>query len=202
MRQCPRHLGLLLTKPTRMESARSSFLLALFLLMIPIPFRGGSLEDAVRPGVLIQVNPLWRQMHTDAVSWKIYCRYVSHLSGVPFRRVAAMWAYETAFGASRLWKVHRNPAGIRHNWHAKSQGAKGVYSTDEGGTTKASYPSMLASAYNFAWTLTLRRYARCNAMSDDEAYWRCMRASGWYSGKNVMARVKLTKKFSNCVFAK
>ena len=167
-------------------------------MCLPLPFSGGTLPDAQpKCGDLLVVNPAWQALVQGDTSWQSYCRYVAHLSGVPFHRVAAMWAYETAWGSSRLWRKHRNPAGIRHNRHAARLGAHSVWSSDEGGTVKASYPNLIASAENYAWTLSLKRYQPCHDIDDEYEFWQCMRTQGWFSGTNVKARSVLSQKIKN-----
>lgn len=167
-------------------------LFILIATLLPLPFSGGTLpEGQPKCGDLLSVNPTWTALAQGDTSWQSYCRYVSHISGVPFHRVAAMWAYETAWGRSRLWRRHLNPAGIRHNWHARKRGARGTWSSDEDGTVKASYPDLISSAENYAWTLTLRRYQPCHCIEDEYAFWQCMRQQGWFSGRNVAARGRL-----------
>ncbi|RMF61756.1 MAG: hypothetical protein D6746_05180 [Bacteroidetes bacterium] len=171
-------------------------LFAAIAMLLPLPFSGAG-GGAPMPGMLLTVNSTWQQLAQGDTTWQTYCRYVSHVSGVPFHRVAAMWAYETDWGRSRLWRKHRNPAGIRHNAHARKQGATGVWSNDEGGTVKASYPSLVASADNYAWVLRLRRYQPCHCLNDELAFWRCMRKAGWFSGPHVHARARLSEKLKN-----
>lgn len=171
-------------------------LLFVLAMIVPCRFHGGTLPHGEpRAGMLITVNQTWAALAHGDTTWQAYCRYVSHLSGVPFHRVAAMWVYETGWGRSRLWRKHLNPAGIRHNGHARKRGARGVWSSDEGGTVKASYPDLIASADNYAWVLRLQRYQPCHCIEGELSFWRCMRRAGWFSGANVEARAALSEKF-------
>lgn len=168
---------------------RGIAIITLMIILAPARFSGAAGEGA-RPGMLLTVNPLWQRVEADDDA---FVRYVAHLTGAPYHRVWAMWAYETGGGRSYLWQRHNNPAGIVYTRHAAQYGARPVWSLDEGGSWKASYPSRRAAAYDFARVWGLRRYRRCQCL-DEEAFWWCLRENGWFSGRNVAARIAIANK--------
>lgn len=126
----------------------------------------------------------------DAVNnYREYFNYISELTNYPVEFIAGIWGLETGNGTSKLWIKNLNPSGVVSTSHNPFQSSS-VYSSDDGGSNKASFDNLKNSAEGWAYVLNLTRYRECLSVKNNiPNLVSCFYTNGYHTDNNLNSRI-------------
>ena len=148
----------------------------------------------------INVKPLdTNNPHELYLHYREYIRYVADNTQFSKEFIAGYWDFETDHGTSRLWLQELNGGGFnvgRFNPHQEGS----TYSSDDGGSYKATFTNLKKAADGWVYVLNLSRYKRCPTLKTIVDQCRCMKDNMYHTDQSVKGRVQRISKYADAIY--
>lgn len=179
------------------------FLLVLFITtssVTPVAdnteYNGGKLPTIYVPA--LRFNPptkLDGSVEACAAYHNDYFNYIAKRTPFSKEHIAGYFGLETGNGTSRLWRKHMNPSGVvstRNNPHEDGT----TWSSDDGGSTKASFHSVRNSAEGWIHVFNLDLYKPCRDLTSVEETCKCFKRKNYHTSPRWWTRVTAIENYS------